>query len=124
MTVTLTNRAASAVSVDRIRKTAGGGSTDCFASPALEYRPDVATVAAGATAVVMDRDLYVASSGCCPAGMRCRATCSFRERFFVVTAAGDVDAGGFDYAIRFDRGCEVCEEIGRYATARCASAAQ
>jgi hypothetical protein len=108
VTVTLTNRALGGIRVSGVRKV--GRSTDgCFPAPEFTYRAGVRSApGGGAATVVLERNLYNEGSGCCSVKGQCSGTCSFDEHFYVVTDAGEVDAGGFSYRIQFDSGCPEC----------------
>lgn len=109
ITVSLTNRSSAAVAVTSVRRDGRAVSGGCNAS-SITLNPTTSTVGANQTVTVYNGNLYSSTgSGCCNAGSACdgRAFCEFNSTFVVVTAVGEVPAGGFNHGITFDR-CIVC----------------
>lgn len=115
--ITLTNGAASSVTVNgirRITKVAFGG---CAPAPNFVYAPLIRSVSGGATGVIFDGTLYAQGSGCCDRGRVCDGsnTCGIEENFTVMTSVGDVSAGRFGYRVNY-LNCIMCP---RFAAALC-----
>jgi hypothetical protein len=111
--ITLTNGAASSVTVNgirRITKVAFGG---CAPAPNFVYAPQMRSVSGGETGVIFDGTLYPQGSGCCDRGRVCDGsnTCGIEENFTVMTSVGDVSAGRFGYRVNY-LNCVMCPRFG------------
>lgn len=106
VTVTLTNRAATAVAVTGVRhdnRVVAGG---CGAANSFTFSPAVTTVGANQTATVLNTTLFSSGSGCC-VGRCTGGFCQFGAALTVVTSVGQVPAGEFGYGVTF-QGCATC----------------
>jgi hypothetical protein len=106
VTVTMINRARSAVSVSGVRRQGTAVTPGCQPAGPFTYTPNVPSVGAGATEVLLSRVLYNGQSGCCNG--RCPGTfCEYRETFSVLTSLGEVPAGAVGFGVTF-RNCQPC----------------
>ncbi|PYQ16869.1 MAG: hypothetical protein DMF80_03240 [Acidobacteria bacterium] len=107
VTVTLTNRARSSVTVTGVRGESRLVSGNCSAAKPFVYPPLTSTVAAGSTATVLSTPLFSGGSGCCTSRSSCGGSCEFQDVLIVVTSAGEVNAGAVGYAVIYQN-CGAC----------------
>lgn len=117
--VTLTNRAASGVLVNGVRRTSSIVSGNCNPAPEFTYAMRPRLVGPNSTSVVFDGSLYSGGSGCCVDPKRCGGTCEIQEEFQVVTGVGSVPAGSFRYRVSYSSSCGACGVTTASATHTC-----
>jgi hypothetical protein len=104
--VGLTNRAASSVVVTGVLMRYGTVFGDCRGDGEFTFPAANRTVASNTTAIVLDQRLFSRGAGCC-IGRGCAGSCRFQAGFEVITEAGSVPAGAFNYTVFF-QGCSPC----------------
>jgi len=98
-----------AVTVTGVRSESRVVSGGCGAAQPFTFIPAAALVGANQTVTVLNNTLFNSGSGCCNAGSPCNGSsfCEFTSVFTVITALGEVPAGGFNYGVTFNR-CVAC----------------
>jgi hypothetical protein len=122
--VTLTNRGTTGVSVTGVRSESRAVSGGCGAAQPFTFNPAATLVGSNQTLTVLNSNLFATGSGCCTPNSACNgsAFCEFTAVFTVITALGEVPAGGFNYGVTFNR-CGTCSSsLG--ATTNCSEPIQ